>query len=135
MPARFLPLALLLVFVCASFEVQAQTAPPPSAAGADSPLFAAEIRTGPNWDTAKPANQQAYFQEHSANLQRLRESGNLVFGARYSDKGLVVLKASTEAEARAMMQQDPSIQHGVFAFELHEFRVFYGGAVQPRPRR
>lgn len=105
--------------------------------GASAPattLFAVEIRTGPAWDATKPANEQAYFTEHSANLRRLRETGSLIVGARYSDKGLLVLEASSEADARALIQQDPSIEHGVFAFELHELNVFYEGTIR-RPAR
>ena len=90
---------------------------------------------GPKWDAARPAHEQALFREHSANLRRLRDTGSLVRGARYSDKGLVVLSAPSIAEARAMMDQDPSIAAGVFVYEVHPFNVFYPGTVQPRSRR
>jgi uncharacterized protein YciI len=99
------------------------------------PLFAVEIRTGPKWDQSKPPQEQLYFREHSANLKRLREAGSLVMGARYSDKGLVVLAALSEEEARAMMDVDPSIKAEVFKYEVHAFSVFYSGSVNPRPRR
>jgi uncharacterized protein YciI len=56
-------------------------------------------------------------------------------GGRYSDKGLVVLSAPSLADARAMMDQDPSIAAGVFAYEAHPFNIFYPGNVQPRSRR
>jgi hypothetical protein len=55
-------------------------------------------------------------------------------GARYSDKGLVVLAAASAAGARAMMDEDPSIQAGVFKYQLHPFNVFYGGTVHARGR-
>jgi len=102
---------------------------------ADTRLFAVEIRTGPKWDPALPPPQQAYFKEHSANLRQLREAGRLVLGARYSDKGLVILSAASADEARALMNQDPAITHGTFVYELHEFNVFYAGNVPARPRR
>lgn len=98
-------------------------------------LYAVEIKTGPAWDSSKPPHEQQYFREHSANLKRLRDQGSLVLGARYSDKGLIVLRASSEQEAHAMMQHDPSVQNRIFAYELHEFNVFYGGTVQPKRRR
>jgi uncharacterized protein YciI len=98
------------------------------------PLWAVEIKTGTRWDAAKPPQEQPYFREHSQNLQRLRAAGQLVMGARYSDKGLVVLAAATEAEARAMMDADPAIQAETFRYELHAFTVFYGGSVATRPR-
>ena len=128
-------LALLLTGVAL-----AQPAPAASAAAAATApaglLFAVEITTGPAWDTAKSPQDQAHFREHSAHLRRLRDQGVLVMGARYGDKGLVVLRAASESEAQALMKDDPSIQAGVFKVELHEFRVFYGGTLAPpaRPR-
>jgi hypothetical protein len=34
---------------------------PPAGAPPPDPLFAVELRTGPRWDPAKPAHEQAYF--------------------------------------------------------------------------
>ena len=107
----------------------------PSPSAAPTKLFAIEIKTGTSWDAAKPAHEQAFFREHSANLKKLRDQGSLVFGARYSDKGLVVLEAISADEAHAMMKQDPSVQARIFAYELHDFNVFYGGTVQPKARK
>lgn len=108
---------------------QAPTAEP---AAAERPLFAIEITTGPKWDPARPPQEQQHFGAHSANLRRLREAGALVMGARYGDKGLVVLAARDEAEARAMMDEDPSMKAGVFQYQIHAFNVFYGGTVTAR---
>ena len=113
----------------------AQPAPPTAASVPELPLFAVEITTGPKWDTTKPPPDQAYFREHSAVLKRLREAGHLVMGARYADKGLVVLAAENEAAARAMMNDDPSMKAGTFKYEVHAFNVFYGGTLQSRPRK
>jgi uncharacterized protein YciI len=93
---------------------------------AEAKLFAVEFKTGPKWVAEKAPQEQEYFADHSANLRKLREAGSLVLGARYSDKGLIVLSAETEAAARAMIDQDPSVANGVFRYELHAFRVFYG---------
>ncbi len=131
------PLALALLCVGLCGAGWAQTAPVASAASAaaESKLYAVEIKTGPAWDAAKAPQDQPHFREHSANLQRLRQQGLLVLGARYADKGLVVLHAATEAEAHALMQADASIQAKVFAYELSEFRVFYSGSVAAPARR
>ncbi|MBK9796843.1 MAG: hypothetical protein IPP58_10165 [Holophagaceae bacterium] len=107
----------------------------PAPAIQELPLFAVEIKTGPKWDQTKPPQDQAYFREHSANLKRLRDSGSLIMGARYSDKGLVVLAAQNEAQARAMMDEDPSVKAEVFRYELHPFNVFYPGTVYSKPKR
>lgn len=107
----------------------------PSPSAASTKLFAIEMKTGTSWDAAKPAHEQAFFREHSANLKKLRDQGSLVLGARYSDKGLVVLEATSADEAHAMMKQDTSVQARIFAYELHDFNVFYGGTVQPKARK
>jgi hypothetical protein len=99
------------------------------AAEAKVPLFAVEFRTGPKWDTSKPAQEQLHFKEHSANLKRLRDAGSLKLGARYSDKGLIVLAAASEEQARGEIEKDPTVQAQVFAYELHPFNVFYSGCV------
>jgi uncharacterized protein YciI len=98
------------------------------------PLFAVQIRTGPAWEPQKPPQAQAHFQAHSAHLKRLREVGQLLMGARYADVGLLVLAAPDEAQARATMSADPSMQAGVFRFELHPMSVFYPGLVPGRGR-
>jgi len=99
------------------------------------PLFAVELRTGARWDHARPAHEQAHFREHSTNLKRLRDQGSIVLGARYSDKGLLVVAGVSSAAVREMMEADPAIQAQVFAFELHDFRVFYPGWVGSPPKR
>ena len=98
-------------------------------------LYVIELKTGPAWDASKPAHEQASFREHSANLKLLRDQGKLVLGARYADKGLIVVESPTEAEARAMFDQDASIAKGVFVYTLFEFNVFYGGTVATRKRK
>jgi uncharacterized protein YciI len=108
---------------------------PPGAPANELPLFAVEITVGSKWDSSKPAHEQQFFREHSSNLKRLRDSGALIMGGRYSDKGLVVLAAQDEAHARAMMDQDPSFKAEVFGYQVHAFSVFYGGTVSTRARR
>jgi uncharacterized protein YciI len=122
---------VVLVFPAAC----AQPPSPRSEPAVGGNLYAVEIRIGPAWDSSKKPHEQSFFREHSANLKRLRDQGALVLGARYSDKGLVVLQATSEQEAHAMMRQDPSVQNRVFTYELHAFNVFYPGSVQIRSRR
>ena len=117
-----------------SITAWAQTPAAIPSSGSPASLFALEIKTGPNWNNAKQPHEQEFFREHSANLKGLRDQGILVLGARYSDKGLVVLQAASAEVAHTMMKQDPSIQAKVFAYELHEFSVFYGGSVQAKKR-
>jgi uncharacterized protein YciI len=110
-------------------------AAPPASGPAPVALFAIEFTTGPGWDPAKPPDQQPHFAAHAANLRRLRERGVIRIGARYGDKGLVVVAAESAAAARRLLDDDPSIAAGTFAFEVHPFMVFYPGSVDAAARR
>lgn len=132
-PASFLKACIVGLIYSVSLIAHAQvSADPPSDSAR---LYAVEIKIGPAWDVSKKPHEQKYFAEHSANLKRLRDRGELILGARYSDKGLVVLRALSEQDAHVMMQQDPSIQNKVFIYEINEFNVFYSGTVQTRAVR
>ena len=58
-----------------------------------------------------------------------------MLGARYSEKGFLVLAAPSVEAARAMLDRDPSFAAGVFSYEVHEMSVFYPGTVPARSRR
>ena len=110
-------------------QASAQGSPP------DGPLFAVEFRTGPGWDSSKPASEQAHFRDHSANLARLRKEGRAVIGARYADKGFIVMTGASANEVRALLDADPAVQRRVFDVEVNEFHVFYAGCVAAASRR
>lgn len=128
--------AAIVVALTLTGAVSAQ-APKPSGptSVAELPLFAIEITVGSRWDPAKRPQDQPHFREHSAHLKRLRDAGHLVAGARYANKGLVVLAAESEATARAMMEEDPSIKADIFKYEAHPFNVFYAGTLNLPPRK
>jgi len=110
----------------ATFGAAAQASAPPVPA---EKLFAVEIRTGPAWQADKPPQAQTHFREHSAHLSKLRAEGRIVVGARYGEKGLIVLRAASVEAARAAIDDDPSMRAGTFVYELHEMRVFYRGSL------
>ena len=60
----------------------------------------------------------------------MREEKKIALGARYSDKGMVIIQASNEAEARAMFASDVMVQSNVFALELYPFKPFYKGCLE-----
>ncbi len=104
-------------------------------ASAQAPrLFAVELTRGAAWDNAKPANEQTGFAEHSANIRRLTESQALVIGARYGDKGLLVVKADDDAGARAHFSADPMIAKNVFRADVAVFSAFKHGCTS-EPKR
>lgn len=94
--------------------------------------FLVHFSLGPAWLPSKAPNEQTAFAEHGRNLKRLRDEGRITVGARYADKGMIVLLADNEAAARKEMDADPGVLSGIFLYELHELKVFYEGELKKR---
>ena len=114
---RFQRFFILAAAALLATSGRAQQPAAPVAADSSQRLFAVEYRLGPGWVAARQAHEQPHFSEHSQNLRKLREQGSLVLGARYADKGLIVVAAESEAAVRAMVEQDASIPR-VFCFDF-----------------
>lgn len=91
----------------------------------DSALFIVHFEIGPNWNQSLAPQQQSKFKEHSANLNSLRSSGQIMFGARYADLGVIILKASSLGSAKELLEADPGVQSGIFNFRVEALMVFY----------
>jgi hypothetical protein len=52
-----------------------------------------------------------------------------LLGARYSDKGFLVMTGASATAVRELLDADPAVQNQTFAFDLNDFRVFYAGCV------
>ena len=92
--------------------------------------FIAIFSPGPEWVADKQANEQVGFKEHSANLQRLRAEKRIPIGGRYADKGMLIIEANDEEDARSLFAGDVMVQKKTFNLELHQFRPFYKGAIE-----
>lgn len=93
------------------------------------PLFIILYTPGENWDAAKGPREQPYMDFHSRRLSQLRQDGVILLGARYSDKGMIVVKATDEANARRIVEQDSAVIARTFTAEVHPYYVFYDGCV------
>ena len=96
-----------------------------AAAQTSAPLFVVHFETGPSWNKSLAPSEQPSFREHSANLNRLRKEGAIVFGARYGDLGMIFLQADTLEVATALLDADPGVRSGIFAYRIAPLRVFY----------
>ncbi len=123
-------LAASLSLLLLSEQAPAPSPPAPSS----RKLFAVLFRTGPAWDPAKPPGQQAFFKEHSQNLQAMRKAEAIALGGRYADVGLIVVRAADEAEVRGMLAADPSLGAGVFRADVHPWSTIYDGCVSAPSR-
>lgn len=88
-------------------------------------LFVVHFETGPNWNKALGPAEQPGFREHSANLNRLRKEGAIVFGARYEELGMIFLEADSLDAARAIVDADPGVRSGAFVYRVAALQVFY----------
>lgn len=93
-------------------------------------LYIATYTTGPTWDSNLSPDKQAYFKEHSAHLSGLRKAGVIVLGARFAEKGMIVLSAKSFAEAKRILFNDPAIENKLFQIDLQKFNLFYPGCVE-----
>lgn len=118
---------LLAAFLTGGVALAQSPTPTPAPA---KQYFIAIFSKGPAWDDAKQANEQAGFKEHSENLRRLRTDKRIPIGGRYADKGMVIVEAKNEAEARSLFASDLMLEKKTFTLELNEFRPFYRGAIE-----
>ena len=88
-------------------------------------LFIVHFSTGSAWNEALPPGEQTGFSEHSANLRRLRKEGVILFGARYGELGMIIIREQSIDKARAILEADPGIRAGIFEFKLEPASVFY----------
>lgn len=97
-----------------------------SIASAQSPpMFVVHFETGPSWNKALPPTEQTAFNEHSANLSRLRKEGVITFGARYAQFGMIFVKADSVEAVRSMIDADPGVRAGIFVYRVDAMNVFY----------
>ncbi len=97
----------------------------PQSAKCQEELFVAHFSTGSTWDSTKSPSEQTGFAEHSANLGRLRAEGIILFGGRYEEFGMIILRASTLESARETIESDPGIESDLFTFTISPLSVFY----------
>lgn len=122
---RCIILSVLLIGI-SGLSLQAQTTTPDS-------LYIVTYTTGSLWDAAKAPQDQSYFKEHSANLVKMRKDGVIKLGARYADKGIIVIHARTLAAAKELIHADVAVVNKLFSADVQKFNLFYEGCVE-RPK-
>lgn len=87
------------------------------------------LKSGPTQMEAGP-ERDALFAGHMATIQRLAGEGKLAVAGPFGPndlefRGIFVLNVATVDEARALVENDPTVQAGVFVVEL---LPWYGSA-------
>ena len=77
-------------------------------------------RPGPAWPPGKPVSELP-LKEHGSYMLRLFAKGSVKLAGPLTDNagGAVVLEVADEAEARAIVADDPAVKAGIFTHELH----------------
>lgn len=86
------------------------------------------LKTGPRKDLPKEESDRA-FAGHMANINRLAETGELVFAGPLEKndrfRGIFIFNVKTRAEAEALVATDPAVVAGALAGEAY---MLYGSA-------
>jgi len=88
-------------------------------------LFIVHFEKGASWDESLQPQMQTKFREHSLNLNLLRKEKVIVFGARYSDLGVIIIKAKSLSMAKSIIVIDPGVKSGIFNFRIEKLNIFY----------
>lgn len=126
-------LAIIMIVVlggCLSIAAIDRVQQPTPTPAPAKKYFIAIFSRGTAWDDKKQANEQTGFKEHSANLSRLRAEKKIPIGGRYGEKGMVIVEAQNEDEARSLFAYDVMVTSRTFTLELHQFRPFYKGTIE-----
>jgi uncharacterized protein len=65
---------------------------------------------------------------HRAYLRQLSDDGTLVLSGPFADRrgGMVLIRAESEAAARAIAEADPLVKSGMDTYELRQWRITGG---------
>jgi len=120
MVALFLVLSIAARY--SSAQSTAGTADPPATAGKTTYLVL--YRPGPAWLTGKSVMEQP-LREHGKYMLSLYTKGSMKLAGPLTDDagGAVLLEVSDEAEAKAIVTNDPAVKAGVFVFEMHPWKL------------
>lgn len=87
--------------------------------------FIVHLETGEKWDHSLQPAEQTQFKEHTDNMNRLRQEGTILFGARYGEYGLLVLAGESLPSAIEVLEADPGVMAGIFKFRIEPLSIFY----------
>ncbi len=96
-------------------------------------LYIVTYTIGSSWDATKQPNEQTYFKEHSVNLSKLRKEGIIKAGARYGDKGIIVIASKSMTMAKEIIFNDVAVINKLFMADIQKLSVFYDGCLE-RPK-
>ena len=85
---------------------------------------------GSAWNAAISPGEQLHFKTHSRHLQTLRTENKITLGARYADKGMIIITGENEGEIRSTIMSDSAVIDKIFTAEIYPYNVFYYGCLE-----
>jgi uncharacterized protein YciI len=81
-------------------------------------------RPGPAWLTGKSVMEQP-LKEHGKYMLSLYIKGSMRLAGPLTDNagGAVLLEVSDDAEAKAIVANDPAVKSGIFVYEMHPWKL------------
>jgi uncharacterized protein YciI len=124
--AQMVRIALFFVLgvalTCCPVEGRAEMINPQEAATKATHLVF--YRPGPAWLTGKSVMEQP-LKEHGKYMLSLYIKGSMKLAGPLADNagGAVLLEVSDEAEAKAIVTNDPAVKAGIFVYEMHPWKL------------
>jgi uncharacterized protein YciI len=124
MRIRYLIPAMTLVLISLSVFYGQESAPAKAETSNMKSTFIAIYKPGPAWLPGKPLSEQP-LREHGKYMFDLFSKNALKFAGPFLDDsgGAAVFEAAGEAEAKAIVANDPAVVSRVFVVELHPWRL------------
>ena len=89
---------------------------------------------GPHRDDIDPLSLVKIQEGHMANINKMAESGKLQIAGPFGDdgnwRGIFIFDVATEAEVIELLKDDPAIQAGRLAYEIHPWWTMPGGCLK-----
>jgi uncharacterized protein YciI len=86
--------------------------------------YLVKLVKGPDWKPGLSFDLLALQFRHMRNLWRLRRAKKAVLSAPLADhgeiRGIVILKAANQEEAKVLIQSDPAVQARRLSYEISE---------------
>ena len=89
--------------------------------------YAVFLRPGSLWDSQKSVREQPYWDDHARYMDAIFESGVVILGGPFTDGSgsMVIVKAASALDARAMYRDDPWTVHDVLVVaDVKEWTIF-----------
>ena len=93
--------------------------------------YVVHLETGEYWDPELAPAEQNGFAAHSTNIKRPRDEGVILFGARYSEFGMLIVEGRSKADPEAIFAADPGVAAGLFVFRIDPISIFYPWTDRP----